>query len=201
MPDQNEIGTLANILADDFGSGLHYVGDEVDGFETVDRRERAEIGKVVVITRGPSGQHYRWQLADDRLVPRAADPRTPLITAVQPSPPSVPPVTRPTAPRKEPTMPEIDHVNDETLDRLIGFLEPAGHSGDKLVGAVAEELRRLRGLVRKFADAGNCSLDHNGACQEHGYRLAPDELCPHAEAKPLMVGWMTTDRWSVSSLV
>lgn len=43
-------------------------------------------------------------------------------------------------------------------------------------------------LLEDLVDAGNCWFDHHGGCQEHGYlSLQPGELCPHYEAKQILV--------------
>jgi hypothetical protein len=39
-------------------------------------------------------------------------------------------------------------------------------------------------LVRDLADPEQCSFDHHGGCQAHGYlSLQPGEKCPQQEAK------------------
>lgn len=41
-----------------------------------------------------------------------------------------------------------------------------------------------RELLDSLIDAENCSFDHHGGCQEHGYiSLKPGELCPHEDVK------------------
>lgn len=39
-------------------------------------------------------------------------------------------------------------------------------------------------LIRDLTDRDECSFDHHGGCQAHGYlSLEPGELCPQQEAK------------------
>jgi hypothetical protein len=42
-------------------------------------------------------------------------------------------------------------------------------------------------LLRSLTDPDDCSFDHHGGCQAHGFlSLEPGELCPHAEAKQVL---------------
>lgn len=42
-------------------------------------------------------------------------------------------------------------------------------------------------LLRSLVDEGDCSFDHHGGCQGHGYlSLEPGEKCPQAELKELL---------------
>ncbi|MEV4079206.1 hypothetical protein AB0J43_02785 [Nonomuraea fuscirosea] len=42
-------------------------------------------------------------------------------------------------------------------------------------------------LLQALADPGECSFDHHGGCQEHGYlSLEPGERCPQAELRELL---------------
>jgi hypothetical protein len=59
----NEIDDLTAILAEDYDA-LIEVGDTCEGFETVaEIRGETERWYTIwhQITRGPSGQHYRWE--------------------------------------------------------------------------------------------------------------------------------------------
>lgn len=58
-----EVAELEEILRDDWYE-LSKLGDNVDGFETVDRIEgndRRWFRCITVITQGPSGQLYQWE--------------------------------------------------------------------------------------------------------------------------------------------
>lgn len=42
-------------------------------------------------------------------------------------------------------------------------------------------------LLESLVDGGDCSFDHHGGCQEHGYlSLEQGELCPQEELKQLI---------------
>ncbi len=50
---------------------------------------------------------------------------------------------------------------------------------------------QIKQLLRDLTDPDDCEFDHHGGCQAHGYlSLQPGELCPHAEAKQLIAGWL-----------
>ncbi|KQQ65063.1 hypothetical protein [Microbacterium sp. Leaf320] len=50
---------------------------------------------------------------------------------------------------------------------------------------------QVKQLIRDMTDPDDCSFDHNGGCQAHGYlSLQPGEKCPHAEAKELLASWV-----------
>lgn len=58
-----EVAAFAAILTEDYIE-LADVGDQVDGFETVERtagEPRRWFRAITLITRAPSGQHYRWR--------------------------------------------------------------------------------------------------------------------------------------------
>ena len=59
-------------------------------------------------------------------------------------------------------------------------------------GVVAEEPSdHVKQLLRDMTDPDDCSFDHHGGCQAHGYlSLQPGEKCPHAEAKELLASWV-----------
>ena len=62
-----------------------------------------------------------------------------------------------------PLLPEID------LDSRLGM---------------KREIERLVELVDALTDGGECSFDHHGGCQAHGYlTLEAGEVCPQAEAQ------------------
>ncbi len=74
-----------------------------------------------------------------------------------------------------------DHISNEQLPRWIEHVDYADGPESR---AMAEELVKLRTLVADFTDPDECSFDHHGGCQAHGYlSLEPGELCPHEEAK------------------
>lgn len=53
--------------------------------------------------------------------------------------------------------------------------------------AAEESLASAVDLVRALTDREDCSFDHHGGCQAHGYLdLQPGELCPQFEAKALL---------------
>ncbi|WP_280466781.1 hypothetical protein [Nocardia cyriacigeorgica] len=85
--------------------------------------------------------------------------------------------------------PEIhDRPTDTDLAALVRALDGTGDPA-YVLGA---ELSQLRRLVRDFTDPDECSFDHHGGCQAHGYlSLEPGELCPHAEAKQMIAEWET----------
>lgn len=74
---------------------------------------------------------------------------------------------------------------------LSGYSEGIEHALETLrlrsstrAEVAADELLKLRRLVRDFTDPDPCSFDHHGGCQAHGYLcLEPGELCPHEEAR------------------
>lgn len=44
-----------------------------------------------------------------------------------------------------------------------------------------------RELLEALVDGDDCSFDHHGGCQAHGYlSLEPGELCPQFELKTLL---------------
>lgn len=44
-------------------------------------------------------------------------------------------------------------------------------------------------LIRELTDPEDCSFDHHGGCQAHGYlSLKPGETCPQADAKAWSAG-------------
>lgn len=50
-----------------------------------------------------------------------------------------------------------------------------------------EDQQKFLRLLDSFVDSDDCSFDHHGGCQEHGYlALKPGEKCPHREAKELL---------------
>ncbi|WP_330253069.1 hypothetical protein OG874_00190 [Nocardia sp. NBC_00565] len=66
MPDQTELDQLKALLADSEWHDLTYEED-VDGFDFVERvngENRSWTRSVAIITRGPSGQHYRWRFEE-----------------------------------------------------------------------------------------------------------------------------------------
>mgnify|MGYP001575933990 FL=1 len=45
----------------------------------------------------------------------------------------------------------------------------------------------LLGLISSLVDDDECSFDHHGGCQAHGFlSLEPGEMCPNEEAKRLI---------------
>lgn len=50
-------------------------------------------------------------------------------------------------------------------------------------GATALELT-MRSIVRDLTDPDECTFDHHGNCQAHGWTQT-DPKCPHARAKEL----------------
>lgn len=56
-----------------------------------------------------------------------------------------------------------------------------------LLGLVREQAARLAKvtkLVGDLTDPDDCSFDHHGGCQAHGYlSLQPGEICPQLDAK------------------
>jgi hypothetical protein len=56
-----------------------------------------------------------------------------------------------------------------------------------LLAMVREQRERLDtadALIRDLTDSGDCSFDHHGGCQAHGYlSLEPGETCPQQDAK------------------
>jgi hypothetical protein len=49
-----------------------------------------------------------------------------------------------------------------------------------------------RELLESLVSEDECSYDHHGGCQEHGYlSLAPGEMCPQAELKQILNREMT----------
>lgn len=51
----------------------------------------------------------------------------------------------------------------------------------------ADERGKLLNLIESLTDPDDCSFDHHGGCQAHGYlSLEPGEKCPQAEAKELI---------------
>ncbi len=70
----------------------------------------------------------------------------------------------------------------------------AAHDAEVRAAALAEQgepADQVKQLLRDLTDPDDCSFDHHGGCQAHGYlSLQPGELCPHAEAKQLIAGWL-----------
>lgn len=57
-----ELEELKDIIKED-AFALNHKGDECDGFVTVERKTGSNLRwhqPVALVTRGPSGQHYRW---------------------------------------------------------------------------------------------------------------------------------------------
>jgi hypothetical protein len=53
-----------------------------------------------------------------------------------------------------------------------------------LEAAAPHMLADVTALVSALTDPDDCSFDHHGGCQAHGYLdLQPGELCPQLEAK------------------
>lgn len=48
-----------------------------------------------------------------------------------------------------------------------------------------ERVRPLLQLIRRLTDPDECSYDHHGGCQAHGF--SKDEGCPHADALKLLL--------------
>lgn len=49
-------------------------------------------------------------------------------------------------------------------------------------------------LLEALTDREDCSFDHHGGCQTHGYlSLEPGERCPQAEARELLAALTTDD--------
>lgn len=54
----------------------------------------------------------------------------------------------------------------------------------------ADLLESAHNIMRDLIDPEDCSFDHHGGCQAHGYLgLVPGELCPQQEAK----NWLSDD--------
>jgi hypothetical protein len=91
MPDQTETDALAALLRTDWMELRDVEDFDIDGFRTVariDGENRSWTRTVAVVTRGPSGQHYRWHfeegLSEDHPDFGPAERGEPTITPVHP---------------------------------------------------------------------------------------------------------------------
>lgn len=59
---------------------------------------------------------------------------------------------------------------------------------------LVERNNKLHPLLRDMTDPDDCSFDHHGGCQTHGYlSLEPGELCPHEEARQWLAQFQDGD--------
>lgn len=73
---------------------------------------------------------------------------------------------------------------DETQDFAAHQAAALSAAGFGPVNEARESLAQVTDLVRDLIDPDDCSFDHHGGCQAHGYlELQPGELCPQLEAK------------------
>ncbi|MCE0510608.1 hypothetical protein LVJ59_16285 [Microbacterium sp. KKR3/1] len=75
----------------------------------------------------------------------------------------------------------------EAFDRWL-----VAHDAEVQAERDAEEPSdQIMTLILDLTDPDDCSFDHHGGCQAHGYlSLKPGELCPQAEAKERLAGWV-----------
>jgi hypothetical protein len=70
---------------------------------------------------------------------------------------------------------------------LCGYFDGSGDTRKDYVKAqkrTNKATSRLLALLADLTDPDECSFDHHGGCQAHGYlSLEPGEKCPQREAK------------------
>lgn len=71
------------------------------------------------------------------------------------------------------------YPSSQTVSEHVGeVLSAAGF------GLVSDATLQATDLIRDLIDPDDCSFDHHGGCQAHGYlSLQPGEMCPQLEAK------------------
>lgn len=57
---------------------------------------------------------------------------------------------------------------------------------DRLEDADAK-LKAMRGVLIELVDPDPCHYDHSGDCQAHGFPVDAETMCPHEEAKEMIV--------------
>jgi len=80
-------------------------------------------------------------------------------------------------------MSEIQQIR-ERADRIAAFkMTQAERDRASLIDMLDSTLN----LMRDLTDPDDCTFDHHGGCQAHGYLdLAPGEKCPQREAKDML---------------
>jgi hypothetical protein len=75
-------------------------------------------------------------------------------------------------------------------DALAEFFAAAPSTVTHLLAIIDAQravLDKVSDLVKDLTDPDDCSFDHHGGCQAHGYlSLQPGELCPQLEAKAFL---------------
>lgn len=73
---------------------------------------------------------------------------------------------------------EVLYENDRSIDTDYATIEAA------IEAAAPYLMSEATKLIRDLTDFDDCSFDHHGGCQSHGYlNLIPGEMCPQADAK------------------
>ena len=81
------------------------------------------------------------------------------------------------------TTSELEKIR-ERADRIAAF-EMTQAERDR--ASLLDVLDSALNLMRDLTDPDDCTFDHHGCCQAHGYLdLAPGDKCPQREAKEMI---------------